>query len=168
MDENWRLRAKCRGQDPGPWELDSYGSVRSERLQRRAIELCSGCPVTLECALAARQHSDTDVIRSGVPMIYNKGGAATKTSRAKLDAVIASGGDLSVIGTVKPVSRPALTDEQKLTRARRRYADRRCSACGAGLRPDGSDPESWPGREEIRPGLRGAYFCKSCYELERL
>jgi WhiB family redox-sensing transcriptional regulator len=53
VDEEWKLRAACRGQDPGLWfpaEASRKHYARTVRLLTvRAKAVCSTCPVRGEC-----------------------------------------------------------------------------------------------------------------------
>lgn len=48
---NWRDEAKCTGDDPARWEVANLNPLNKHR---EAVELCRGCPVTVDCFLDAR------------------------------------------------------------------------------------------------------------------
>ena len=53
VDEEWKLRAACRGKDPGLWFPSEIGRRHYDRTVRvltaRARAICTGCPVRGEC-----------------------------------------------------------------------------------------------------------------------
>ena len=53
MDEEWKLRAACRGQDPGLWFPSEVARKHYSRTVRaltvRAKAVCATCPVLGEC-----------------------------------------------------------------------------------------------------------------------
>jgi WhiB family transcriptional regulator, redox-sensing transcriptional regulator len=53
FDEEWKLRAACRGEDPGLWFPSAIGRRHYDRTVRtltaRAKAICLRCPVQGEC-----------------------------------------------------------------------------------------------------------------------
>lgn len=68
-EEVWQAHAKCVGTDPELYVLDSgrgFVPPSGTRRDRRARELCTGCPVVRACAYDALLQGDTGVVRGGV------------------------------------------------------------------------------------------------------
>lgn len=67
MDNEWPLKAKCRGTTPGIYALDE-DPYRCHPHYRRIVAqwLCHGCPVIKECATDALRHNDRGLVRAGV------------------------------------------------------------------------------------------------------
>lgn len=61
--EDWQESAKCRGADTDTYHWDNLGDDK----ERRAYELCNGCPVIEQCAAYARAHQVTDYVYAGHP-----------------------------------------------------------------------------------------------------
>ena len=61
--EEWQAAAKCRGADTDTYHWDNLGDDK----ERRAYELCNGCPVITQCANYARANQVTDYVYAGHP-----------------------------------------------------------------------------------------------------
>lgn len=65
MNEDWRLRAACRGEDPDtfmpPDAAGGAGKMTSEQINR-ALRYCAVCPVTAECDAYAASVADAPMV----------------------------------------------------------------------------------------------------------
>lgn len=87
MAYEWMDSAKCRGMNPGVFELDQYG-VTEQQKQDIARKLCAGCIVVAACATDALRHRDQTIVRAGVwiPSPWHK---EQRAARAALRRVAA-------------------------------------------------------------------------------
>lgn len=62
MDDSWRTRAACAGDDPNDWVWINSHSGRDRRRAERLKQTCATCPVKQSCLdteLAAMRNGDT-------------------------------------------------------------------------------------------------------------
>lgn len=64
IDRDWMKDAKCKGDDPTKWHSDNRGGGQ----EKKARELCRGCPVIRECAAYHIQFETSGVVVAGIPV----------------------------------------------------------------------------------------------------
>lgn len=149
MDDDWKLKALCRGQPTYLWDLDALSVGNKPARQADAEKICSGCPVKRECAEDALRHNDVGVIRAGVCLFSS----ARLNARHRLQKV--AGIEVSEPKSMRKGAKPSpqVVDD---------WRDTQCDKCFANMRPQRFNAATWP-----IAGARAAYRKDRCTQCLR-
>lgn len=82
VDEDWRTRAACRNTNPAWFDLAKPGDFRQVLRNKRAVRLCSGCPVFNSCDALRREVRPEGVIFAGRARRVSKARAEPKRTES--------------------------------------------------------------------------------------
>ena len=163
-NDEWKLRAKCRGESTDKFDLDVIG-LRYNALRDYANQVCRGCPVMAQCAADALRQDDRGVIRGGEPL------SLTTHKRflvRRLQFVVLNGHPEEKRGDPRR-RKPKQYGEKDRQRQRKyqqrrkieRWQDRRCQDCGVLMKSATMDEGVWPDRVVGHTHL----VCVDCHEI---
>ena len=149
MNDDWKLKALCRGQPAYLWDLDALSVGNKRTTQVDAEKICSGCPVKRECAEDALRHNDVGVIRAGVCLFSS----ARSNARHRLQKVAGI-----EVPEPKSMRRGAAPSPQVVDD----WRNTQCDKCFANMRPQRFNAATWP-----IAGARAAYRKDRCIQCLR-
>lgn len=146
-DEQWRERAKCKGDPMQKWETQHLDAWGEDARELKAQSMCSGCPVWRECgAEVVNKTFDTGVVRCFQALDAAAGGRRVRHQYNKIRIMLG----IPEVPVEKEV------DEDKL----KELWPRPCGTCGESMRPrDTKYPEDFP--NTVKSYTRS--ICKDCY-----
>lgn len=169
MSNDWKLRAKCRGDDPNKYDLDII-KLRPSQMAVYAALLCNGCPVAAQCAAMAMRNQEQGVILGGAPVRDKFGTGVTEhLKQVMLTGKIPQPKPTQVHALKTRPSRRNSTarDEERqklwqLQRKMERWESRECEVCHVPVKPATMPKEIWPERIRVHDPNWRRHVCTEC------